>query len=68
MHYFDSGGMAVKVNDYVIAKSDGKEKVGRVIIAPNQIVVNQLRETLPSISRLATLEDMKQFDREQVKP
>ena len=68
VHYFDSGGLTVKVNDYVVAESDGEQKVGRVVISPNQVVINQLREALPNISRLATVTDMGRFDKDQVKP
>ncbi|MEE9248936.1 MAG: hypothetical protein V3U79_09600 [Dehalococcoidia bacterium] len=66
--YFDDAGLNIELNDYVVVEEDGEEKVGRVVIAPNQLLINQLREPVPPISRIATREDLEKSDASHPRP
>ena len=68
MQYFDAGELEVKPNDYLVAEWEGEERVGRVIITPDQLVINQLKVPLSSIIRKATTEDLQQIDEKGVRP
>jgi len=64
IYYFDSGGMRLEVGEYVVVESTRGPEVGRVVIAPGQVVVNELnREELKPILRLATDDDIRRMDR-----
>ena len=66
--YFDDAGLNIEVNDYVVVEEDGEEKVGRVVIAPNQLLINQLKEPVPSVRRIATKEDLEKEDASHPRP
>ncbi|MCH8090002.1 MAG: hypothetical protein IH955_08340 [Chloroflexi bacterium] len=68
MLYFDDAGLNIDVDDYVVVEKDGEEKVGRVVIAPNQLLINQLREPVPSLRRIATTEDLEKSDASHPRP
>ncbi|MEE9198906.1 MAG: hypothetical protein V3U26_03815 [Dehalococcoidia bacterium] len=68
VHYFDVGGLEVTVNDFVVAELDEDERVGRVVIAPDQLVIVQLRDPIPTIVRKATPEDLERSDERGVRP
>ncbi|MCK9518981.1 MAG: hypothetical protein M0R74_08190 [Dehalococcoidia bacterium] len=62
--YFDSGGMRLEVGEYVIVETVRGPEVGRVVIAPGQVVVNEMgREELKPVLRLATDDDIRRMDR-----
>jgi cell fate regulator YaaT (PSP1 superfamily) len=62
--YFDSGGMRLEVGEYVVVETTRGPEVGRVVIAPGQVVVNEMgREELKPILRLATDDDIRRMDR-----
>ena len=68
MLYFDDAGLNIDVDDYVVVEKDGEEKVVRVGIAPNQLLINQLREPVPSLRRIATPEDLEKSDASHPRP
>ncbi len=60
LQYFHSGGMRLEPGEYVVVESSHGPEVGRVVIAPGQVVVNELgNENLPPILRLATEGDLR---------
>jgi cell fate regulator YaaT (PSP1 superfamily) len=61
--YFHSAGMRLETSEYVIVETTRGPEVGRVVIAPDQVVVNELgNEELKPILRLATVDDIRRAD------
>ncbi|MCC7363316.1 MAG: hypothetical protein IT303_03005 [Dehalococcoidia bacterium] len=61
--YFHSAGMRLEPGEYVVVETARGPEVGRVVIAPGQVVVNELgREELKPILRLATDADIRRAD------
>ncbi len=61
--YFHASGMRLEVGEYVVVESVRGPEVARVVIAPDQVVVNELgREELKPILRLATEDDIERAD------
>ena len=58
--YFDSDGLDIKPNDLVIVDHQGNEHLGSVTIAPNQLLLMQLKKPLSKILRLAEKNDLDQ--------
>ncbi|MGE5595679.1 MAG: stage 0 sporulation family protein, partial [Hyphomicrobiales bacterium] len=62
--YFHAAGMRLEVGEYVVVETTRGPEVARVVIAPGQVVVNELgREELKPILRLATDADIERMDR-----
>jgi cell fate regulator YaaT (PSP1 superfamily) len=61
--YFHAAGMRLETGEYVIVETTRGPEVAKVVIAPDQVVVNELgREELKPILRLATDDDMRRAD------
>jgi cell fate regulator YaaT (PSP1 superfamily) len=61
--YFHAGGMRLDPGEYVVVETIRGPEVGRVVIAPGQVLVNELgREELKPILRLATADDIRRAD------
>ncbi|MBI2767116.1 MAG: hypothetical protein HYX53_14555 [Chloroflexi bacterium] len=61
--YFHAAGMRLDTGEYVVVETARGPELGRVVIAPDQVVVNELgREELKPILRLATEEDLLRTD------
>jgi len=61
--YFHSAGMRLEPGEYVIVETTRGPEVGRVVIAPGQVVVNEMgNEELKPILRLATEGDILRAD------
>ncbi|MEX0784088.1 MAG: regulatory iron-sulfur-containing complex subunit RicT [Dehalococcoidia bacterium] len=61
--YFHASGMRLEVGEYVVVESVRGPEVAKVVIAPDQVVVNELgREDLKPILRLATDDDIQRAD------
>lgn len=58
VYYFDSGGLDINLNDYVVAEKGSEERIGRVVFSPAQVIVNQLGAPVTKIVRKATPEDL----------
>ena len=57
--YFDAAGLQVEVGEYVVVATARGPELARVVIAPDQIVVNELgEEANQPVLRLATEEDL----------
>ncbi len=61
--YFHASGMRLEVGEYVIVESVRGPEVAKVVISPDQVVVNEMgREELKPILRLATGADLERAD------
>src|SRR5688572_20212965 len=61
--YFHASGMRLETGEYVVVESVRGPEVAKVVIAPDQVVVNELgREELRPILRLATEDDIERAD------
>lgn len=61
--YFHTGGMRLETGEYVVVETTRGQEVARVVIAPDQVVVNEMgREELKPILRLATVDDIRRMD------
>ena len=62
VYYFTPAGLDPKVGDHVVAETERGLKIGRVVIAPKQVMASQLTEPLKPLLRLATPEDLGRLE------
>lgn len=61
--YYYTAGLRLETGEYVVVETNRGPEVGKVVIAPGQVVVNELNvDDLPPILRLATDEDLRRAD------
>ncbi len=60
IYYFDAGENMLDVGNYVVVETSHGLEIGRVVIAPDQVLANEIKETLKPIVRIATREDLDQ--------
>mgnify|MGYP001191752746 CR=1 FL=1 len=61
--YFHTAGMRLEPGEFVVVETTRGPEVAKVVIAPGQVVVNELgREDLKPILRLATEADIRKAD------
>lgn len=61
--YFDTSGMRLESGEYVVVETARGPEIGRIVIAPGEVVVNELnRDDLKPILRLATEADIRRMD------
>lgn len=61
--YFHTAGMRLEPGEFVVVETTRGPEVAKVVIAPGQVVVNELgREELKPILRLATEADIRKAD------
>jgi cell fate regulator YaaT (PSP1 superfamily) len=66
--YFHTAGMRLEPGEYVVVETTHGPEIAKVVIAPDQVVVNELgREELKPILRLATEDDIRRADELQQK-
>lgn len=58
IYYFDARGFDLEVGNYVVVETSHGQEVGRVVVAPDQVLVSEIKETLKPILRLAEPEDL----------
>ncbi len=58
IYYFDPCGIEVKPNESVIVKTARGLELGRVVIAPRQVIENEITEPLEPVIRKAEPEDL----------
>ena len=58
VYYFNPAGLELEVNDYVIVETSRGTEMGKVIIAPRQVLANEINEPLKSVTRKAEPEDV----------
>jgi len=62
VYYYDPIGIEFKVNDQVVVTTPRGQKLGQVIIAPEQLLTSELTEPLKPVVRLATPEDIQRAE------
>lgn len=62
VYYFDPAGITLAVNDYIVARTNRGLELGRVVIAPSQVVANEITEPLQPVVRKATPDDIKKAE------
>ncbi len=58
VYYFDPAGIDLKVKDYVIVKTSRGLEIGHVVIAPRQVLAEEVTEPLVPVVRKAEPEDI----------
>lgn len=58
VYYFDARGYQLDVGNYVVVQTSHGQEIGRVVIAPEQVIVSEIKESLKPILRLADEEDL----------
>ncbi len=59
VYYFDGRKFDLSVGDYVVVETSHGEEVGRVVIAPDQVIATEIKESLKPVIREATEEDVQ---------
>ena len=59
IYYFDPSGIELEANDYAVVKTVHGLELGQVVIAPKQVLANELTEPLKPVVRKAEPEDIE---------
>ena len=59
VYYFDAVGIDLEANDYVVVKTTRGLELGRVFIAPKQVLASEVTKGLKPVVRKAEPEDIK---------
>ncbi len=59
VYYFDPAGIDLEVNDYVVVETTRGLELGHVVIAPRQVLVNEVTTPLKPAVRKAEPEDIR---------
>jgi cell fate regulator YaaT (PSP1 superfamily) len=59
IYYFDARGYDIIPGSYVVVETSHGQEVGRVVVAPDQVIVSEIRESLKPILRLAEPADLE---------
>jgi len=59
VYYFDGSGFDLNVGTFVVVDTSHGKEIGRVVIAPDQVIVSEIKESLKPILRLAEAEDLE---------
>ena len=62
VYYFDAAGIELEVGDYAVVKTSRGMELGHVVIAPGQVLANEVEEPLSPVIRKAEPEDIKQSE------
>jgi len=60
IYYFDPAGIDLEVNDYVVVKTTRGLELGKVFIAPKQVLASEVTKELKPVVRKAEPEDIEQ--------
>jgi cell fate regulator YaaT (PSP1 superfamily) len=60
VYYFDAAEYELDVGNYVVVETSHGLEIGRVVIAPDQVIASEIKETLKPLGRIATAEDLEQ--------
>lgn len=63
IYYFDPLGMDLEVNDQMVVETEHGLKIGRVVIAPKQVIASELTKPVKPVLRKATPEDFQQQEK-----
>ena len=67
VYYFDPGDIELEVNDYVIIETSRGLETGRVVIAPRQVLANEVTEPLRPVIRKAEPADVEHAEELEAK-
>ena len=59
VYYFDPADIDLEVNDYVVVKTGRGLELGRVVIAPKQVLAEEVTKPLKPVVRKAEADDIK---------
>jgi cell fate regulator YaaT (PSP1 superfamily) len=62
IYYFDPAGLDLVVGEWVVVETARGMELGRVVVAPGQVLLNELDEPVKPIVRLAWAEDIERYD------
>ncbi|OGN92150.1 MAG: stage 0 sporulation family protein [Chloroflexi bacterium RBG_13_48_17] len=65
VYYFDASGIPLEVNDDVVVETSRGHELGKVVIAPKQVLLNEITEPLKPIIRKAQAEDIEKAQQQQ---
>lgn len=57
--YYDAGDLGLHVSDYVVVESSYGTTIGRVVIAPDQVLASEFKEEVRPVLRKATQDDVE---------
>jgi cell fate regulator YaaT (PSP1 superfamily) len=60
VYYFDAGEYSLDVGNYVVVETSHGLEIGRVVVAPDQVLASEIKDALKPIRRIATPEDLAQ--------
>ena len=63
IYYFDAAEFSLDVGNYVVVETSHGLEIGRVVIAPEQVLASEIKDSLKPILRIATQEDLEQRQR-----
>ncbi len=63
VYYFDAGEHDLGVGSYVVVETSHGLEIGRVVVAPDQVLANEIKDAVKPIIRIATPEDLEQRQR-----
>ena len=67
VYYFDPAGIDLGVNDYVVVETTRGLELGQVVIAPKQVLANEVNTPLKPVKRRAEAEDTKRIQELEAK-
>ena len=67
VYYFDPGDIELEVNDYVVVDTSQGLETSRVIIAPRQVMANEVTEPLRPVVRKAKPADVERAEKLEAK-
>ena len=60
VYYFDAAGYDLTTGNYVVVETSHGLEIGRVVIAPDQVLRSEIKEALKPILRVATPDDLRE--------
>ena len=67
VYYFDPGDIELEVNDYVVVDTSQGLETGRVVIAPRQVMANEMTDPLRPVVRKAEPADVERAEELEAK-
>jgi cell fate regulator YaaT (PSP1 superfamily) len=63
VYYFDPSGIDLEVDEHIVVETEHGLKIGRVVIAPKQVLSNELTKPVKPVLRKASPQDFQQQDK-----
>jgi cell fate regulator YaaT (PSP1 superfamily) len=62
LYYFDGSGHELPVGTYVVVETSHGQEIGRVVVAPDQVLSSEIKEPLKPVIRVAEREDLEKAE------